>query len=151
MVSNLEKPKLYVGCSLTLAPPEFVRDVEETKERLNDKWEVMEFLGLGAAEPGDVYRKDIIDNVGGCDAFLGIADEPAWGLGFETREAMILKKPTLLVAQNNRRITRLALDAPLFNPTMRFRRYENMKEDVPRIVLEEFEIVEDAVLLRNRI
>jgi hypothetical protein len=133
-----KKPELYVGCGLTMASEDFRNSVEELKGRLSEDWEVMQFLGLGAAEPGDVYRKDILENVHGCDAFLGIADEPSWGLGWETREAAFLSKPTLLVAHVGSRITRLALDAPMFNQGMRFRRYENMLEDVPVIVSEEF-------------
>jgi hypothetical protein len=145
-----EKKKLYVGCGLTFAPESFRENVEELKDKLSEDWEIMQFLGLGPAGPGDVYRKDIIENVGGCDAFLGVLDEPATMLGVELREAWLLNKPTLGVADVSSRVSRGILDAPIFNPTMRFRQYEDLIEDVPRIVLEEFEVIAGAVRLRNR-
>lgn len=133
-----EKKNLYVGCSLTQASEEFKERVEMVKDRLRTDWRVMEFLGLVDDTEEDVYQRDIIENVGGCDAFLGIVDEPSFGLGWEMREATILRKPTLAVAHVGSKITRLALGAPAFNPTMKFRRYEDMVEDVPVIVAEEF-------------
>ncbi len=147
----MEKKKIYVGCSLTTAPEEFKENVEEVKDRLRSDWEVMEFLGLVAGTPEDVYQKDIIENVGGCDAFVGICDEPSIGLGMEIQAATALQKPTLAVAHVDSRVTRLILGAPAFNPTMAFRRYENMVEDVPRIVAEEFEVVCNAVVIARSI
>lgn len=133
-----EMKKLYVGCSLTRAPETFKNEVEELKDRLRSSWEVMEFLGLVAGNEIDVYQRDIVENVGGCDAFLGVCDEPSIGLGWELREATMLKKPTLAIAHIGSKVTRLVLGAPAFNPTLSFRRYENMVEDVPKIVIEEF-------------
>ncbi len=99
-------------------------------------------MGLVDGTEEDVYQRDIVENVGGCDAFLGIVDEPSWGLGWESCEAVrVQKKPSLIVAHVGSRVTRLALGAPAFNPTLEFRRYENMIEDVPRIVAEVFEPV----------
>lgn len=140
-----KKPELYVGCGLTLASEEFKNDVEELKDRLSDNWEIMQFLGLVAGTAADVYRKDIIENVGGCDAFLGVCDEPSIGLGWEFCEATNLRKPTLAVAHRNSKVTRMVLGAPAFNPTMSFRRYENMLEEVPAIVLEEFAVVRNSL------
>jgi hypothetical protein len=134
----IEKKKLYVGCGLTLAPQEFKDEVEELKAELARDWSVLQFLGTTAGTEIDVYEKDIIENVGGCDAFVGVMDEPSWGLGWETREAVLQAKPSLLVAHIGSRITRLALGAPHFNPILSFRRYENLVQDVPEIVREEF-------------
>ncbi|MBI4033469.1 hypothetical protein HY379_00540 [Candidatus Saccharibacteria bacterium] len=147
----MEKKKIYVGCSLTLASEAFKENAEEVKDRLRSDWDVMEFLGLVAGTEVDVYQKDIVENVGGCDAFLGICDEPSIGLGWELREATALQKPTLAVAHVDSRVTRLVLGAPAFNPTMAFRRYENMVEDVPKIVAEEFEVVRNAVVIARSI
>ena len=133
----VEKKKLYVGCGLTLAPQEFKDEVERTKEELGRDWEVMQFLGTTAGTEVDVYEVDIIRNVGGCDAFVGVMDEPSWGLGWESREAVMQGKPTLLVAHAASKITRLALGAPHF-VDIGFRRYEDMVGDVPGIVREEF-------------
>ena len=135
--SSEEKRKLYVGCGLTHASQKFKDGVETLKGRLADEWEVMQFLGTTAGTEIDVYERDIVENVGGCDVFLGIMDEPSWGLGWESREAVMLGKPALPVADAASRITRLALGAPNF-VDIAFRRYENLVQDVPGIVREEF-------------
>ena len=128
-----DKKRLYVGCGLTLAPQAFIDQVEELKEELSKYWEVMQFLGTKAGTEVDVYQVDIINNVGGCDAFLGIMDEPSWGLGYETREALLQAKPTLLVAHVGSTVTRLALGATHFT-NLQFKRYEDMVAEVPAIV-----------------
>jgi len=148
IVASVEdKRKLYVGCGLTQASEEFKGQVEELKDRLADDWEIMQFLGLVAGNEADVYQRDIVDNVGGCDAFLGVCDEPSIGLGYELRESIVLGKPTLGVAHTDSKITRLILGAPAFNPNFHFRRYDNMVEDVPAIVAEEFAVIRSAVTL----
>jgi hypothetical protein len=141
MANDIEKKKLYVGCGLTLASEEFKSRVEDLKDRLSKNWEIMQFLGLVDGTAEDVYRKDIIENVGGCDAFLGVCDEPSIGLGWELCESTGLKKPTLAVAHMGSKVTRMVLGAPAFHSTMKFRRYEDMVEDVPEIVREEFAVV----------
>jgi hypothetical protein len=50
------------------------------------------------------------------------------------------------VAHESGRVTRLITDAPIYNPNMRFRRYGDMVEDVPRILLEEFEVVVESIV-----
>jgi hypothetical protein len=133
------RKKLYVGCSLTHSSRQFKDRVETLKARLSKQWEVMQFLGLSAGTEIDVYRVDILENVGGCDAFLGIIDEPAWGLGWETHEAVMKNKPTLLVAHTSTRVTRLALALPHYFPgKVHVRRYENILDDVPKMVDEAF-------------
>ncbi len=136
--SNSERKKLYVGCALSLAPEPFKNEVEQLKERLRKDWDVMEFLGLVDGTEVDVYETDIILNVGNCDAFIGICDEPSLGLGWEMSRATVLEKPTLAVAHVGSRVTRLVLGAPAFNPTMTFRQYEDMVADVPPMALEAF-------------
>ena len=140
------KKKLYVGCGLTQASEVSKDQVEELKDRLREDWDVMEFLGLVAGNEADVYQRDIVENIGGCDAFLGVCDEPSIGLGWELRESIGLGKPTLGVAHVDSKVSRLVLGAPAFNPNFRFRRYENMVENVPAIVVEEFEVVRNGLL-----
>ena len=140
---TIARKKLYVGCSLTLAPQIFKDKVEQTKARLKDDWDVLEFLGLTAGTEVDVYQVDILENVRNCDAFVAIADEPSFGLGWETREAVLLRKPTLLLAHAASKVTRLALGAPHFFPDQHFefRRYDDMVQEVPMIVNQEFNYV----------
>jgi hypothetical protein len=128
-----EKRKLYVGCGLTHAPQTFRDSVEQLKEVLANEWKVMQFLGTSAGTAADVYEMDILTNVHGCDAFLGIVDMPSTGLGWEANEAIRLGKPALLVAHAATTVTRLVLGATHFTD-LRFARYNNMVQDVPAIV-----------------
>ena len=139
---DTEKKRLYVGCGLTDAPKAFTDEVAALKEELKADWNVLEFLGITAGGRGDVYQKDIIENVGSCDAFLAVMDERSWGLGFETRDALLNDKPSLMVARTGGRVTRLALDAVVFFPgQLDFKQYDSMVEDVPGIVREHFQHV----------
>jgi hypothetical protein len=139
MAERIEKKKLYVGCGLTLASQEFKDQVEVLKSELSQDWNVLEFLGLVAGTAADVYERDIIENVGGCDAFVAIADEPSTGLGYELAIAGELhRKPTLAVAHVNSVITRLVKGSPFFNPNVSFKTYEDMIADVPELVRVEF-------------
>jgi len=138
----MSKRKLYVGCGLTFAPQSFKDHVEQLKSTLREQWEVLEFLGTTAGAAADVYRHDIIENVGGCDALLAIADEPSFGLGWEVREAVLLGKPVVAVAHEDSRVTRMLLGATLFFPHLRFRTYKDMIRDVPGIL--EAELAEIA-------
>jgi len=144
---SIVKNQLYVGCSLTYAPEEFKASVEATKAALReDNWRVMEFLGLTAGTPDDVYNQDILTNVATCDGFVGIVDEPSIGLGWELGAAVMhYRKPSLALAHTDSRITRLVLGAPGHNLNLRFRTYENMVEEVPAIVAEEFAFLKGAL------
>lgn len=146
MPPDIEKPKLYVGCGLTNAPREFTDRVDLLKAKLREEdWDVMEFLGTVAGTAEDVYQRDIVENVGGCDAFVGIFDEPSTGLGFELNESLRLGKPTLGVAHVDTRVTRLVLGAASYHENFNFWLYEDMVEDVPAIVAEEFSVVYHAL------
>ncbi len=135
---DLVKPELYVGCGLTLAPEPFKDEVERTKRVLSADWHVMEFLGLVDGTPADVYDRDIIDNVGGCDAFLAVLDEPALGLGWEMSEAVRLGKPTLGVLHVNSRVSRLVFGAAARFPNLEVLTYEDMVVDVPHLARQVF-------------
>lgn len=140
------KKKLYVGCGLTLAPQSFRDSVAMLKKTLNQDWEILEFLGLVKGTDEDVYRNDIFKNVATCDAFLAVVDQPSLGLGWEMREALELKKPTLLVAAEGATVTRLVLGAvKLFPDTIKLRRYRDLQRDVPGIVRKEFTYLLDSL------
>jgi hypothetical protein len=139
MASNAEKKKLYVGCGLTLAPKEFKERVEELKTALGRDWHVLEFLGLVAGTAADVYQRDIVENVGSCDAFVAIADEPSIGLGYELAIAVEQhRKPVLATAHVSSRVTRMLLGAAEVHSNMSFKPYEDMVADVPELVRVQF-------------
>ncbi|MDE1924710.1 MAG: hypothetical protein KGH79_00830 [Patescibacteria group bacterium] len=124
--------KLYVGCSLTQAPEDFKQRVEDLKNLLRKDFEILDFIGVIAGTPADVYLWDIHECVAKCDVFIAICDYPAIGLGYELGVAVEqLKKPTLALAHKDAKISRLLLGIEL--PYYKFARYENMGE-IPKIL-----------------
>ena len=128
--------KLYVGCSLTLAPEEFRESVEKLKDVLRSEYEVLDFIGLVNGTAKDVYLWDIHNCVATCDLFLAVCDLPSLGLGYEMGVAVEkLSKPTLAVAHKDSKVGRIftGIDQKHY----RFLRYDSPK-DIPRL-LREFE------------
>lgn len=131
-INYTEKPRLYVGCALTYAPPEFIETVEQTKQLLSGDWEVMRFLGLSGGTSADVYNQDIEQNVRNCDAFLGIADYPATGLGWELGVADERNIPTLVVVKAGVTTTRLVYGASECRSHVVVRPYQD-EEDIVKL------------------
>ena len=120
---------LYVGCALTDAPADFKAGVIDLKASLaNRGYHVLEFVGEGPATNKKVYETDIAC-VSQAAAMLAIADYASIGLGWETATASsFLAKPTLAVAQTNRRVTRFLLGAAEVVENLEFQRYEELEE-----------------------
>ena len=129
--------RIYVGCSLTLAPPAFVAEVTELKTLLRAVGhEVAEFVGTVNGTALDVYQTDIHQCVANCDIFVAICDHPAIGLGWELGMAVEhLKKPVLAVAHTGSKVSRLPIGAADGdrNPLYRFLRYDLMAEVLPMV------------------
>lgn len=124
--------KLYVGCSLTQAPEEFKTAVENLKNELRKDFEILDFIGLTAGTPTDVYKWDIHECVAKCDVFIAICDLPAIGLGYELAVAVEhLGKPTLALAQKDAKVTRLVLG--IDKPNYTLTRYKTM-EEIPQLI-----------------
>jgi hypothetical protein len=142
-MAAIENPKsLYIGCCLTGAPEEFTGQVEELKDSLRQNYEVFDFVGLTAGTAEDVYRWDIDHCVADCDMFVSVCDHPSIGLGWELSESVRMNKPTLAVAHENARVTRLVLGAAALKPNLSFERYQDMVADVPRLIEVKFQAVE---------
>jgi hypothetical protein len=106
------KKKLYIGCALTVVPPEkrmgFVALIEEVKKELRNHFEVMDFLGLGDFTPKEVYNFDIKECVMKADYMLAICDYPSLGLGYEMATAIEkLSIPVLAVAHKDAVVAKL--------------------------------------------
>lgn len=102
--------KLYIGCSLTQAPEDFKQKVERAKDSLREKYEILDFIGLVNGTANDVYNWDIHTCVATCDVFVAIVDLPSIGLGYELGVAIEkLEKPTLILAHQDAKVTRLVL------------------------------------------
>jgi len=124
--------KLYIGCSLTQAPEDFKKQIDNLKNTLRNTYEIADFVGLTAGTPKDVYLWDVHECVGKCAAFIAICDYPAIGLGYELGFAVEkLKKPTLALAHKDSKISRLVLG--IDQPHYEFRRYESV-EEIPQLI-----------------
>jgi len=125
-------PRIYVGCSLTQAPPDFCAAVEALKTELRNHYEVFEFVGLVNGTAADVYHWDVHHCVADCDLLVAICDYPSIGLGYEIAAAIErYNRPVLAVAHHDTRITRvvLGIDSPRFS----MERYQDMGEIVSMV------------------
>lgn len=122
--------KIYVGCSLTHAPKEFIAAIDELKNELRKSYEILEFIGLVGGTERDVFVNDT-NMVKACDLFLAECSFPAIGLGYELGTALALNKPVLAIAKNDAKVTRLVLgvDHPLYT----FLRYGSISEIVKAV------------------
>lgn len=131
----MNKKKIYVGCSLTDAPKEFIEKVNSLKEILRSMgFEVLDFLGLTEGSCEDVAIHDIQNCVRQCDLFLAICDLPSTGLGIELGDAGAFERKTLAVAHVNAKVTRLVQGYVAVNRNFVFTRYTEFLEDVPAAV-----------------
>ncbi len=129
--------RVYVGCALTHASPEFKLRVADLKRDLARSYRILDFAGLSGgfshAECRAVFDHDIGTCVGTCHVFVAICDQPSTGLGIEIWEAHRVRKvPVLLLAHEESTITRLLLGIPEA-PNLRFQRYKTFGE-VPGLV-----------------
>lgn len=106
------KPKIYVGCGLTNAPPSYRIFVENFKARLVENFnvEVLKFVGLTGGTPRDVFLTDL-GNVRKCDAMIAFVDEASTGLGWELGVATESKKQVLCLHRTGQNITRFVIGA----------------------------------------
>lgn len=131
----MNKTKIYVGCSLTQAPEDFKERVEDFKKDLRrEGYEVFDFVGLVDGTPADVYNWDIGHCVKDCDAFIGICDYPAIGLGYELCEATRLKKAVLVLAHVDSKVSRAVQGAADVEPNVSFEHYTSLDKDILPLV-----------------
>lgn len=119
------KKKIYIGCSLTHATEEFKSGIELLKNKLRSDYEILDFLGLTKGTPQDVYKWDI-NNVRTCDLFIADCTYPSTGLGMEIGAAIENDKPTLIVAHEDAKVTRIVLG--ITHPKFTFHRYNDPME-----------------------
>lgn len=129
--------KIYVGCALTYAPVKFQRDVAALKEALRQRYVLLDFAGLSGGVSHEacraVFDHDIGECVGRCQILVAICDFPSTGLGIEIWEAHRVRRiPTLLLAQENAKVTRLVLGIP-DAPTLKMGRYGEF-DQIPGLV-----------------
>ena len=118
--------KLYIGCSLYNATPEFRTSVEEFKNSVRSDFEVLDFLGHNAGTSEEIVKYDL-DQVRSSDIFLAICDVPSIGLGIEIGTANAMGKKILLVAQS-RDVTNMARGNHAENSNSKFETYTDFVE-----------------------
>ena len=108
----MSKPKLYVGCSLTQAPKEFITSVENLKLKLAKNFEILDFVGLtNDPDSSKIYNHDR-QCVLNSDLFLAICDFPSTGLGMEIGFALENNKKLILAFNQNSKVSRMLLGIP---------------------------------------
>lgn len=117
--------KIYLAHSLTQAPEEFKTEMVKLRKLLKTEHEVLEFKGLMAGTPEDVYYHDV-QCVKDCDILLAEVSYPAIGLGFEIATALQLNKKVIAVAKTDAKISRLVLG--ITHPNYKFIRYEKIDQ-----------------------
>lgn len=126
------RQKIYVGCALTHAPQEFRGMVASFKKQLSSETavEILEFKGLDAGSPLDVYEYDL-GNVERCSFLVAFADHDSIGLGMEIQHATHLGKAILCLHRVENKVTRMLIGA----------------HDAGKLVLAAYDTIDDAVAL----
>ena len=122
------KKKIYIGCSLTHAIPEFRNQIEEFKDSLREEVEVLDFLWVDDDRlytPKKIYEHNL-DCVDQCDVFVAECSYPSTGLGYEIALAVQKNKKILLIAHQDSKVTRMILGIPPEKAV--FLRYQNLDE-----------------------
>ena len=125
---------IYVGMALTDAPEEFrttfQAELKTALRKISDV-EVLDFVGLEKGTAADVYeydRKCTED----CDLLVAICDHASIGLGMEVVFRHSTKKPLLLFAHKDSKVTRMLLGFAEGEGYV-FTRYENVDEIVSEV------------------
>lgn len=131
------KKKLYIGCSLTLLPPDkkdaFLQMITEIKKTLSKSFEILEFKGIDdlldphPLSPREIYIFDIKERLMKADCMLAICDYPSTGLGYEMATAIEKRGiPVLAVAHKDQVVGRIIRG--IDNPNFHFVYYDSVEE-----------------------
>lgn len=100
-----QRPTVYVGAALTLAPESFKDSVDSFKNRLRPHIEVLDFLSLDAPSAQAAFDWDL-ECVKKCDVFVADFSYPSTGLGVEFGIAYSLHKPIISLAAKDASVSR---------------------------------------------
>ncbi len=117
---NTPKFRVYLGHKLTNATPEFLKRMEELKAFLKKNMPecvLLDYSGVTAGTPLDVWVQDIEGNVATCDLFVAFLEEESSDMGLELGAALYDSgKPILLLANPLVSVSYLLLGAVLKRP-----------------------------------
>jgi len=122
--------KIYLGCSLTHSSEEYKQNINKLKDILRQKYEILDFIGLGEATNQEVYEWNE-KMCKTCDLFLMESTYPSTGLGIEFGIAMQENKPIIAIAQREAKVTRMLLGVTY--PKFEFHKYDEIEEIVELI------------------
>ena len=117
--------KVYLACSLTHAPENFTEKINWLKAELKKHFTLLEFYGLTAGEPKDIYEHDV-KSVKNCDLLLAEVSNPALGVGYEIATGLYNHKPVFACAHASATVSRLILR--IQHPNFTFFRYNDISE-----------------------
>lgn len=118
--------KIYLACSLTYAPKDFLEKIDELKNNIRKEYEVLDFVGLEKGTPQEVYEHDI-KCVLMADMVVSICDYPAIGLGYEISLALEkYSKPTLALVHKDSKLSSLV--EGINHPMFALKRYDSFDE-----------------------
>lgn len=120
--------KIYVGCAIKHAPPEFVEQVKVFRAELEkySGFKVLKFLGQG--KPQDIFTWDIRECVDSADVMIAFADLPSTGLGYEMATHFEKnKRPLFVVAHEDAVVSGLVLGIHS-NVHFEFARYKHLSQ-----------------------
>ena len=138
------KPKIYVGCGLTLAPGDYRRDIVALKELLRADFDVVDFFSnpvdmqLDIQDPlycRHLYTHDR-DGVIASDCVLFEASHPSTGMGMEVGWAIAHHKPILGIAHTDANVTRLFQG--ITDTAFTFQRYHDLLTEAPEMARRHF-------------
>lgn len=114
--------KIYIWCSLTHASDEFKNNIENLKNELRKKYEILDFVWLVNWTNEDVFEWDT-NCVKTCDLFLMDCSLPSLWTWYELWVAIEMNKTIVAFADKDAKVTRLVLWVN--KPKFSFHRYEN--------------------------
>lgn len=124
------KRKIYVWCSLTFASDAYRKTIEDFKNKLRKKYELLDFIGLGNGSAPEVYEYDR-NCVLGSDILIAECSYPSTGLWYEIATAIEHHKTVFLIAHKDAVVTRMILWIP--EEKAMFIRYESLDEIIEYI------------------
>jgi hypothetical protein len=132
--------KLYIGCAIlnlsNIERKEFFEKLEALKNKLKNRFDILDFVMDKDATPKEVYTHDIKGNVAIADFMLAICDGASTGMGYEMATAIEKRGiPVLAVALKGNKVSKIVLG--IQNENFSFQIYEKF-EDIADMATEYF-------------
>ena len=119
------KQQIYVWCSLTFASEAYRKSIEDFKNTLREKYEILDFVWMLDGDASAVYQHDT-KCVLECDILIADCSYPSTWLGYEIATAVEHNKKIFLIAHKDATVTRMILG--ISKEIAEFIIYENLEE-----------------------